>query len=201
MTVQLSPHKVSKILRGYFQGLPQKKIAKGSGVDQSCISHYVSKFKGKAAEVGLLAAGKEYGVPNEVESLRSLSVELYKSKLTVEEAREGVNIIRAFQKIGISLEKHIALIKVCHEVGDPGFVHAAMKFSKVEQDYHTSYEETVSKFEKITSQLPDIEKQLEIVQTELKSASTALANKKQALASTEAEFAALQKQLKAKEKY
>ena len=32
MTVQLSPHKVSKILRGYFRGLPQTKIAKEAGV-------------------------------------------------------------------------------------------------------------------------------------------------------------------------
>lgn len=86
MTVQLSPHKVSKILRDYFRGLPQTKIAKEAGVDQSSISHYASRFKGTAAEYGLLAAGKEYQVFNEVESLRSLSVELYKSKLTAEEA-------------------------------------------------------------------------------------------------------------------
>lgn len=45
-------------------------------------------------------------MPNEVESLRSLSFELYKSKLTVEEAKEGINIIRAFQKIGIDSVKH-----------------------------------------------------------------------------------------------
>jgi exonuclease VII small subunit len=200
MTVQLSPHKVGKILRGYFQGLPQTKIAKESGVDQSSISHYAYRFKERAAEVGILAAGKEYGVPNEVESLRSLSFELYKSKLTVEEAKEGVNIIRAFQKLGISPERHSVLIKVCQEVGDSGFVHAAMKLSKVEQDNHTSYEEAVSRFEKITSQLPAVEKQLETAQAELKSASTLLAEKKQAIAATEAEFAALQKKAKTKEK-
>ncbi len=55
MTVQLSPHKVSKILRGYFRGLPQTKIAKEAGVDQSSISHYANRFKGMAAEYGLLA--------------------------------------------------------------------------------------------------------------------------------------------------
>ena len=76
MTVQLSPHKISKILRGYFRGLPQTKIAKEARVDQSSISHYASRFKNMATEYGLLAAGKEYQVMNEVESLRSLSVEL-----------------------------------------------------------------------------------------------------------------------------
>jgi len=54
MTVQLSPHKVRKILRGYFCGLPQIKIAQETGVDQSSISHYASKFKEIAAEYGLL---------------------------------------------------------------------------------------------------------------------------------------------------
>jgi predicted transcriptional regulator len=58
MTVQLSPHKVSKILRGYFRGLHQTKIAEEAGVDQSSISHYADKFKKMTAKYGLLAAGK-----------------------------------------------------------------------------------------------------------------------------------------------
>jgi exonuclease VII small subunit len=200
MTMRLSPHKVSKILRGYFQGLPQTKIAKDAAVNQGSISHYASRFKERAATIGIPAAGKEYQVLNEVEPLRSLSVELYKSKLTVEEAKQGHTIIKAFQKLGISPEKHTALINVCQEVGDPGFVHAAMKLSKIEQDNHTSYEETMSKFEKIVSQLPAMEKQLETTQAEFKSASTLLAKEKQTLAATEAEFVALQKQVKTKEK-
>ena len=109
MTVQLSPHKVGKILRGYFHGLPQTKIAKEAGVDQSSISHYATRFKEMAAKYGLPAAGKEYQVLNEVESLRSLSVELYKSKLTIEEARQGHNIIKAFLKLGINPEEHLNL--------------------------------------------------------------------------------------------
>lgn len=200
MTVQLSPHKISKILRGYFRGLPQTKIAKGAAVDQGSVSHYASKFKTRAAVVGILAAGKEFGVFNEVDELRSLSVELYQSGLTAAEARNGVNIVKAFLKLGISLEQHTLLIKVCQEVGDPGFIHAAVKLSKIEQSSHLSYEEAVSKFEKITSQLPAMEKQLETTQAELKSASTALAEKKQELTAKGAELIVLQQQAKAKEK-
>ena len=110
MTVQLSPHKISRILRGYFRGLPQAKIARETGVDQSSISHYATRFKEMATIYGISAAGKEYKVVNEVESLRSLSVELYKSKLTMEEARQGHNIIKAFLKLGINPEKHLNLI-------------------------------------------------------------------------------------------
>jgi len=200
MTVRLSPHKVSKILRDYFSGIPQTRIAKGAAIDQSSVSHYASRFSKRAAIIGILAAGKEFGVFNEVDELRSLSAELYKSGLTVSEARRGVNIIKAFLQLGISPEQHTVLIKVCKEVGDPGFIHAAMKLSKIEQDNHISYKDAVSRFEKITSQLPAVEKQLEIVQAELKSASSTLAEKKHELAATEAELMALQKQAKAKEK-
>lgn len=48
-----------------------------------------------AEKNGISAAGKEYGVKNEVESLRSLSVELYQSKLTVDEAKEGHGVYLA----------------------------------------------------------------------------------------------------------
>ena len=160
MTVQLSPHKVSKILRGYFRGLPQIKIAKEAGVDQSSISHYASKFKERAAEVGILAAGKEYQVMNEVESLRSLSVELYKSKLTVEEAKQGHNIIKAFLKLGISPEQHLALIKVCQKVDDPGFVKAALKLSQIETQTGMGYHQVISGFEKAQNQLPQLEEKM-----------------------------------------
>lgn len=200
MTVRLSPHKVSKVLRDYFSGIPQTKIAKGAAVDQGSISHYASRFEKRASIIGIPAAGKEYGVFDEVDDLRSLSVELYKSGLTAVEAKKGVDIIKAFLQLGISPEHHAALVKVCKEVGDPGFIHAAVKLSKVEQDKHMSYKEVVSRFEQIASQLPAVEKQLELAQAELKSVSSAMAEKKHDLAATEAELVALQKQAKAKEK-
>lgn len=102
MTVKLSPQKVAKILRYYFSGLPQMKIAKKSGVDQSSISIYATRFKERVSEVRIISAGKEYGLMEEVDALRSLSVELHKAKLTVDEAKEGVKVEKAFIKLGIS---------------------------------------------------------------------------------------------------
>jgi hypothetical protein len=185
MTVQLSPHKVSKILRGYFRGIPQVKIAKEAGVDQSSISHYASRFKEMAAEYNLLAAGKEYQVMNEVESLRSLSVELYKSKLTVDEARLGHNIIKAFLKLGISPEQHHNLVEVSHKVADPGFVEAALQLSQIEIQTGMSYQQVMSNFEKAQKQLPHLEKKLEKTGAELESDSVMLAQRKEELAKQE----------------
>ena len=199
MTVELSPHKVSKILRGYFRGLPQTKIAKEAGVDQSSISHYASRFKGTAAEYGLLAAGKEYQVLNEVESLRSLSVELYKSKLTAEEARQGHNIIKVFLKLGISAEKHFNLIEVCKKVEDPNFIEAALKLSQIETQTDMGYHQVTSGFEKAQKQLPQLEEKIAEAKAELKSINDVVLKNKQELASREEYLEKYQNEVKAKE--
>lgn len=198
MTVQLSPHKVGKILRGYFRGLPQTKIAKEAGVDQSSISHYASRFKERATEVGIAVAGKEYQVMNEVESLRSLSVELYESNLTVEEAKQGHNIIMAFQKLGISPEQHLILIKVCQEVADPGFVEAAIKLAQTEALTGKSYHQITASFEKAQNQLPQLEGKISQFKAELNSINNALLKKKQEITSQEKYLEKYQKEVKAK---
>ena len=182
MTVPLSSHKASKILRGYFRGLPQTKIAKEAGVDQSSISHYASRFKEMAAEYSLLAAGKEYQVMNEVESLRSLSVELYKSKLTVDEARQGHNIIKAFLKLGISPEQHHNLVEVCQKVADHSFVEAALQLSQIETQTGMSYHQVICSFENALNQLSQLEKKLEETKAELNSTVATLKQRKEELA-------------------
>jgi predicted transcriptional regulator len=199
MTVQLSPHKISKILRGYFLGLPQTKIAKEAGVDQSSISHYASRFKATAAEYGLIAAGKEYQVMNEVETLRSLSVELYKSKLTVEEARQVHNIIKAFLKLGISPEQHLALIKVCQKVDDSGFAEAALKLSQIETKTGMSYQQVMPGFEKALNQLPQLEEKIAKAKAELESFNNEVLKSKQELESQEEYLEKYQNEVKAKE--
>ena len=198
MTVPLSPHKASKILRGYFRGIPQVKIAKEAGVDQSSISHYASRFKEMAAEYGLLAAGKEYQVMDEVESLRSLSVELYKFKLTVDEAMQGHNIIKAFLKLGISPEQHHNLIEVCQKVADPGFVEAALQLSQIETQTGMSYHQVMSNFEKVQKQLPQLEKKLEETKAELNSTVATLKQKKEELTKQEKYFKQYQEEVEKK---
>ena len=198
MTVPLSPHKVSKIFRGYFHGLPQTKIAKEAGVDQSSISHYASRFKEMVAKYGLHVAGKEYQVLNEVESLRSLSVELYKSKFTVEEARQGHKIIRAFLKLGISPEKHLDLVDVCKKVEDPGFIEAALRLSQIETQTGMGYHQITSGFEKAQKQLPQVEEKITEAKAELKSLGDSVSKNKQELAGQEEYLMKYQSEVKAK---
>jgi len=193
MTVKLSPQKVAKILRYYFSGIPQMKIAKKSGVDQSSISIYATRFKERVSEVGIIVAGKEYGLMEEVDALRSLSVELHKTKLTVDEAKEGIKIIKAFIKLGISPVEHMTLVKVCKEVNNPGFVNAALKLVKIESDGNTSYEEVVSGFQEMTLHLPVLEKQIENRNADLNSINSNLADKKQELASLKEKLSKLKK--------
>jgi len=198
MTVQLSPHKVSKILRGYFHGLPQTEIAKQARVDQSSVSHYASRFKKTAAQYSLLVAGKEYQVLNEVESLRSLSVELYESKLTVEEARQGCEIIRAFLKLEINPEKHLALVGVCKKIEDPGFVDSALKLAQIEAQAGMEYQQVIANFKEVQDQLPKLKEKLTGAKVELKTISDAILKNKQKLANQEAHLKKYQDEVKAK---
>lgn len=198
MTVSLSPQKISKILRLYFSGMTQPNIAKKAGVDQSTVSHYGSKFNKRAGEIGLLAAGKEYGVFEEVDGLRSLSMELSKAKFSIEEAKEGVKIIQTFIKLGVDPDQHAALVEVCKAVHDPGFVQAALKLSKIQSETHKSYEQVISEYENITYQLPSMQEIFQNVQAMMKSLDDTLVKKKHEAASLEAYIGQLQKEAESK---
>lgn len=198
MTVRLSPQKVAKIMRCYFKGMPQPDIAEKAGVDQSTVSLYASRFKDAADEIGLLSAGKEFGVFNEVSSLRSLSVELSKADLTVEEAKQGLNIIKAFSKLGVKPEEHSRLVRVCREVNDPGFIQAANRLNRIENENNMTYEEAMSKFQSALSSLPLAEKELEEVRSKLKAASASLAEKHRKLKELEVQITQLESGAKRK---
>ncbi len=132
MTVQLSPHKISRIYRYYFKGETQPVIARKVGVDQSTVSLYASAFKEMAEDIGLTAAGEEFEVFIEVDGLRSLAVELYKAKLTAEDAKQGLEIINKFSKLGVNPDKHSAIINTCKKVDDPRFIHCAIRFMEIQ---------------------------------------------------------------------
>lgn len=182
MTVRLSPFKVRKILAGYFSGVTQTRIARKAGVDQSCVSVYATRFKKRAAVIGIPAAGKEYGVQEEVGALRSLATELAALGLTAEDAKDGVAIMRRFLELGVAPEQHGDLVALCHKVGDPGFVAAAMKLSKIESEDGVVYEEVVVRFEDVTAKLPQVEQQLEHLKAEIGEAEVSLAAMNEELA-------------------
>jgi len=130
---------------------------------------------------------------DEVDALRSLAVELHKAKLTVDEAKEGTKIEKAFIKLGISPAEHMTLVKVCKEVNDQSFINAALKLAKIESDGNISYEEVITGFQNMTSQLPVLEKQIENRNAELNSINNNLADKKQEMTSLEERLAKLKK--------
>ena len=198
MTVPLSPHKVRTILRHYFTGLPQVKTAKKAEVDQSTVSLWVTRFKDRVDEVGLVTAGKDFGVFHEVDALRSLSVELAKSKLTTVEAQHGLDIMKAFIKLGVDSKQHTTLIKVCGKIDDPGFIYAAVKLAKIEAESGMSYEEALACFEKATEELPAIENKLQEKQAHLKAVSDSLSQRKKELANLEQEIAQFEQEAKNK---
>lgn len=195
MTVRLAPYRVSRILGDYLKGLPQPKIAQKNGVNQSSVSHYASRLRERVDDSGLLAAGREFGIMHELDSLRSLAVELYKNRLTVEEAKDGLRIIKAFHKLGIPPHRHSALVKVCGEVEEPDFVKVAMRLVELEKATGMSYQQAVSQFEKVTSDLNDLDERKNRLQSELVELEQSVAEQKAELKATEERLARLQKQI------
>ena len=157
MTVMLPPHKVSRMLRDYFAGVTQTEIARRNAVDQSTVSNYTRRFKVRADAVGLLAAGEEFSVMKEVDSLRSLAVELAKSRMTVEGAKEGLRIMRLFQQLGVSPDGHQDLIRLCRRVKDQGFVDTALRLRQQEETAGMTYEQVVSRFEDLAPKVESLE--------------------------------------------
>ena len=158
MTVMLPPHKVSRMLRDYFAGVPQTEIARINSADQSTVSNYAQRFKVRAEAIGLLAAGKEFGVMEELDALRSLAVELAKSRMTVEGAKEGLHIMRLFQQLGVGPDQHQDLIGLCRRVKDQGFVDASLRLNRLEETAGMTYQQVVSRFEDVVPQVESLER-------------------------------------------
>ena len=157
MTIRISQHKASKIIHYFFKGLPQPEIADKCGINQATVSRYALKFKIDANEVGIIAAAKEYRVMHEVDALRSLAVELFNNKLTAEDAKEGVTILKYFNGLGILPNEHKTLVKVISKLKNPDFVPSAMKLIKLESAMGKTYIEAVSHYECLSTETPQLE--------------------------------------------
>lgn len=193
MTVRLSPHKVSGIMNDYFRGVHQNVIARTRGVDQSTVSIYSSRFRRLTNEKGILQAGKEYGVFDQVDSLRSLSVELSKSKLTVEDALEGLRIIRVFSEMGVSTGRHVELVRLCEKINDPAFIETSLEIIDVERKAGISYGEIVEQSRFFSNELTAKRKELYTVREELDSTSNLLVKSKGEVSRVEARLAKIRR--------
>jgi len=200
MTVRLSPHKVSGIIRDYLRGVGQSAIARRYGIDQSTISIYASRFKQLADKKGILSAGKEFGVFKEVDSLRSLSVEMAKYNLTVEDALDGVGIIKLFSEIGVPPGKHADLIRLCQKIADPTFIETSLELIQVEREAGMGYDEMVSQSRSISQELNSTRAELKKIRSELHSTSNLLDNKKKEVNEEEAKLAGIRRDVESEQK-
>jgi predicted transcriptional regulator/outer membrane murein-binding lipoprotein Lpp len=167
--VRISPQKASRILHFFFEGMPQPEIARKFGINQATVSRYVLRLKKEADSKGLMAAAKEYEVMHEIDSLRSLAVELSKNKLTAEESKEGVDILKSFSNLGVPPAEHKSLIKVVSKLKNPDFVLAAMKLAELEASTGKSYGKIVSEFEQVSSQITKLNERCAALEKEIKS--------------------------------
>jgi len=157
MTVEISPQKASRILHHFFKGMPQPAIAQKTRLNQATVSRYASKFKVLADDIGLIGAAKEFRVMNEVNGLRSLAVELSRSKLTVEESIEGLAILRLSDRLGVPPARRNELVEVISKLQDPSFLPTAMKLVKLEAETGKSYTQLASEFERLSSETSEME--------------------------------------------
>ena len=160
MTVPISPMKIRSLLKLYFAGCPQVVIQQKTGVNQSTVSDYANDFKQAAATQGLMAAAKEYGIMDEVDALRSLSVELYKEDLTAADAREGADIIKHFKKQGVLPADHKFLVAACKSANAPSFSQAVVELGKIMAQTGLSYAQSIKAYKDSLASLSKTNQQL-----------------------------------------
>ncbi len=175
MVKRLSENKVLKMFDLYFQGYTQTAIANKLKITQASVSGYVSEFKSKAEQQGIMATAEEYGVMNQVEELHALATELKKDKLTVEEAKAGFNMELLLKSCGIDPEEYGDLIKTCQQMKKEGCIAAAIELTKLATNTGMSYAELVLEYKGFYDQLIQAQQELENTNALLETSKTELA--------------------------
>jgi len=169
----------------YFEGYSQSQIADKLKINQSTVSLHVEKFRALAEQDSVKAAGKEYGIMNQVEALHSLAGELKAAKLTVEEAKVAVEMILLFQKCGVKQEEYHDLVQACTKMKSEDLIESAVKLNQLENSTGMTWEEIVTEAASAHQQLKQTEAQLHSMASELDASNEELAaiDKKKKVAS------------------
>jgi hypothetical protein len=186
MTVMLPEHKITSLLRDYFAGINQVDVAARNGVDQSTVSNYTQRFKRRTSDIGLSAAAKEFGVMNEIDSLRSLAVELSKTNLTIEGAKQGLHFSGLVKKLGVGPDEYPDLISMCRRAKDQGFVDAALRLKRLEENTGAPYKMVVSRFEELVPKVQSLQQKKEQLEGDIGQLASAEAAAKLRLFQTQA---------------
>jgi predicted transcriptional regulator len=172
MPARISPEKESKIVKLYLEGASQTEIATSLNVSQSTVSEVISRFRKDASETSLDGASRSRGVLHEVNELRSLSADLRKAEVTVDEAKMGCKLIEELSRIGANLEMLDSLLAVYRRITPKDFptdefVQATARMVLLEKQYKMSYNDIVSAYEHTQPKLIQLNKDIETRTREL----------------------------------
>ena len=167
MTVKLSPHKITRLLRMYLLGFSQFNIAQKIGVNQATVSLYVNEFSAMVEEEGLETAAKEFGIMDIVKELHSLGAELTKSKLSIEDAKRGLKAAVVLEECGVPEDKYKDVVATCIKMNNEESLSAAMELHKIEESSGMSFDETVKQASAYKTQLQNDKNQLSAIQEKI----------------------------------
>ncbi len=153
MPTKISDVKAAKIMHHYFTGMPQPKIAQKCHVNQSTVSRCAKKFEEEASAKGIVSVAKEHQIMSEVTALRSLAVDLYKSKVSIEEAKSGAKMVALFHSLDVPPEDYKVLAKILKKLKDPEFYKVGMKLVKLEESTGKDYNTILGEFEQMGEEI------------------------------------------------
>ncbi|MBI2846265.1 MAG: hypothetical protein HYX82_00125 [Chloroflexi bacterium] len=175
MAPKISQVKINKMMSMLLGGYTETWIAHKLGIDQSTVAKYKSKLKVQLTEHIAGKSGKGQDAPVDIDALFSLSADLLKNRLTVEEARVGLQMELLLHKCGVPPEDYPDLIQACGKMKDEGFMGAAIELGKLEKVSGMTYEQVLADAAATHQQLQKDQLALENVTEGLKAGKTELA--------------------------
>jgi chromosome segregation ATPase len=151
MPSRIRPEKESQIIKLHLQGASQTKIAQTVDVSQSTVSEVTSRFKKDVRETGLEAASASRGVSDVVGELRSLSADLRKAGVAVNEAKRGCRLKEELDKIGADFDMLDSLLAVYTKITPKEFpiqefTEATVQMVRLEKEFGTTYKNILSEY-------------------------------------------------------
>ena len=152
---EISFQTIRRIFELHFKGCPRDVTARKVGVSTGTVSNVI----------GLL--------PESLDELRALSVELRKSGKSLHEASEGAKLCRKLKEMNVELDQMESYVKATKKYSrKAGYepkqvVQAEMRLSDLEEISGKSYLETIEEFETKTIQIKNLEKKESALQEEI----------------------------------
>ncbi len=134
-----------------IERLTYEKISERTGVSIGRISEVINEFKRTAKTLSLEEAVRIYGVKDEVELLLDLSSDLRRAGITVSEAKEGAQLLKKLQELGVKRDDLEGWIKLCQKISPSSypindFISASIELSKLENETGLSFRELLADY-------------------------------------------------------